>query len=108
MLPCRQVHVPAWQHGCREQDRQMEDTEKLGGWQTYKSGGGPQGKREREREREREKERERGRGRGRGRVRDERWTVKDTRPHEGRLKRPSPYILSRNDRGKASGEGGEI
>ena len=71
-------------YGCREQDRQMEDTEKLGGWQTY----------------------ERKRVVGDESERDERWTVKDTRPHEGRLKRPSPYILSRNDRGKASGEGG--
>lgn len=62
----------------------MEDTEKLGGWQTY----------------------ERKRVVGDESERDERWTVKDTRPHEGRLKRPSPYILSRNDRGKASGEGG--
>ena len=49
--------------GCSvDRDRQMEDTEKLGGWQTYKNDGG--------RERERN---ERCKG--------------NTPPHEGRMKR---------------------
>lgn len=57
----------------------MEDTEKAGGWQTYTTSG------------------------GRERERDESCTVKDTRPHDGRMVRRSPHILSRNKREQVEG-----